>query len=55
MRNRNISTLETGLVEEIDAVEVAGIIENVLHRGMACKTETMPISLARSFITSVGR
>lgn len=33
--------------EEIDAVEAARVIENVLHWDMAYKTEIMPISLAR--------
>lgn len=33
--------------EEIDAVEAAKVIENVLHRDMAYKNEIMPISLAR--------
>lgn len=33
--------------EEIDAVEAAGVIENVLHWDMAYKTEIMSISLAR--------
>lgn len=33
--------------EEIDAVEAAKVIENVLHRDMAYKTEIMPFSLAR--------
>lgn len=33
--------------EEIDAVEAARVLENVLHRDMAYKAEIMPMSLAR--------
>lgn len=35
--------------EEIDAVEVAKVIENVLHRDMAYNTEIMPFPSPVSF------